>query len=68
VIALGSYYQDMAGRLGKTQRGAPLPSDTVIAPEKLTSYLLLRQARGDKSVFLATAGYTLENSATDQHG
>ena len=22
---LGSYYQDMAGRLGKTQRGAPLP-------------------------------------------
>jgi len=39
-----------------------LPSDTVIAPEKLTSYLLVRQARGDKSVFLATAGYALENS------
>ena len=39
-----------------------LPSDTVIAPEKLTSYLLIRQARGDKSAFLATAGYTLANS------
>ena len=24
---LGSYYQDMAGRLGKTQRGAPLPKE-----------------------------------------
>jgi hypothetical protein len=39
-----------------------LPSDTLIAPEKLTSYLLVRQARGDKSAFLATAGYTREKS------
>jgi len=39
-----------------------LPSDSVIAPEKLTSYLLVTQARGDKSAFLASAGYTLENS------
>jgi hypothetical protein len=39
-----------------------LPGDTVIAPEKLTSYLLVKQARGDKSAFLATAGYTLANS------
>ena len=39
-----------------------LPADSVIAPEKLISYLLIRQARGDKSVFLATAGYTLANS------
>jgi len=39
-----------------------LPSDTVIAPEKLTRYLLVRQARGDKSAFLATAGYTPANS------
>ena len=39
-----------------------LPSDSVIAPEKLISYLLVKQARGDKSAFLATAGYTLENS------
>ena len=34
----------------------------MIAPEKLTSYLLVTQARGDKSAFLASAGYTLENS------
>jgi hypothetical protein len=39
-----------------------LPSDAVIAPEKLTSYLLVKQAHGDKSAFLATAGYTLANS------
>jgi len=39
-----------------------LPGDAIIAPEKLTRYLLVRQARGDKSVFLARAGYTPENS------
>jgi hypothetical protein len=39
-----------------------LPPDSVIAPEKLISYLLVRQTRGDKSAFLATAGYTLANS------
>jgi hypothetical protein len=38
-----------------------LPTDSVIAPEKLTNYLLLRQARGDKSAFLARAGYTTAN-------
>jgi uncharacterized protein DUF6883 len=39
-----------------------LPAETVIAPEKLTNYLLVRQARGDKSAFLARAGYTTSNS------
>jgi hypothetical protein len=39
-----------------------LPDDAIIAPEKLTRYLLVRQARGDKSAFLKRAGYTLENS------
>ena len=38
-----------------------LPADAVIAPEKLTRYLLVRQARGDKSAFLARAGYTAAN-------
>jgi hypothetical protein len=38
-----------------------LPADTVIAPEKVTKYLLVRQARGDKSAFLARAGYTTAN-------
>ena len=38
-----------------------LPADAIIAREKLTRYLLVRQARGDKSVFLAKAGYTLAN-------
>jgi hypothetical protein len=36
-----------------------LPPDAIIAREKLTLYLLVRQARGDKSAFLASAGYTL---------
>jgi len=38
-----------------------LPADAVIALEKLTKYLLVRQARGDKSAFLAQAGYTAAN-------
>jgi hypothetical protein len=33
-----------------------LPPDALIAPEKLVNYLLVKQARGDKSVFLASAG------------
>lgn len=39
-----------------------LPADAVIAKEKLTQYLLLPQARGDKSAFLGQAGYVLENA------
>ena len=39
-----------------------LPADTTIVKDKLTRYLLLLQARGDKSAFLARAGYTLENA------
>ena len=38
-----------------------LPADATIAPEKATKYLLVRQARGDKSAFLARAGYTATN-------
>jgi len=39
-----------------------LPPDTHIANEKLTRYLLVRQVRGDKSQFLARAGYVLANA------
>lgn len=39
-----------------------LPADTAIAEDKLARYLLLPQARGDKSAFLARVGYTLENA------
>ena len=39
-----------------------LPADTTIAEDKLAHYLLLPQARGDKSTFLARAGYTRENA------
>ena len=39
-----------------------LPADTTIAEGKLTRYLLLPQARGDKSTFLARAGYTRGNA------
>lgn len=38
-----------------------LPADSVVEFEKLTKYLLVRQARGDKSAFLARAGYTTAN-------
>lgn len=35
-----------------------LPADAIIARDKFTHYLLVPQARGDKSAFLALAGYT----------
>jgi len=38
-----------------------LPADTIIAPDKITRYLLVPQARGDKSGFLESAGYTPQN-------
>jgi len=38
-----------------------LPSHTLIAPEKLTKYLLVQREFDDKSQFLQHAGYTLEN-------
>ena len=44
-----------------------LPPDAVIAPEKLVNYLLVKQARGDKSVFLASAGYSAANSQQLSH-
>ena len=39
-----------------------LPGDAVIARDKLTRYLLVPQVRGDKSAFLARAGYSLSNA------
>ncbi len=36
-----------------------LPPDTVIAPEKAFRYLLVPRPKGDKSAFLAQAGYDL---------
>ena len=38
-----------------------LPSNALIASEKLTKYLLVKRSVGDKSEFLKQAGYTLEN-------
>ena len=38
-----------------------LPADAMIAREKVIRYLLVRQARGDKSAFLARAGYKIQN-------
>jgi hypothetical protein len=35
-----------------------IPGDAVIMLEMLTTYLLSEQPRGDKSRFLAEAGYT----------
>jgi hypothetical protein len=39
-----------------------LPPDSLILSEKITRYLLVPLARGDKSAFLGRAGYFLENS------
>ena len=44
-----------------------LPADAVIAPEKLTLYLLRWRPEDDKSAFLARAGYTLENPDRLRH-
>ena len=38
-----------------------LPDNSLIAPEKLTQYLLILKKRNDKSKWLAQGGYTLEN-------
>lgn len=38
-----------------------LPKDAAIAKEKLTRYLLVPLPKDDKSKFLASAGYTLDN-------
>ncbi len=38
-----------------------LPLDAVISIQKLRDYLLTEQSRGDKSRFLAQAGYTRNN-------
>ena len=38
-----------------------LPSNALIASEKLTKYLLVKRPVGDKSEFLKQAGYTLDN-------
>lgn len=38
-----------------------LPQDAEIAPEKLSRYLLVKRAVGDKSEFLKRAGYLLDN-------
>ena len=38
-----------------------LPSDALIASEKLTKYLLVKRPVGDKSEFLKQAGYALDN-------
>ncbi len=38
-----------------------IPADAIIAPEKLTRYLLVPLRRSDKSGFLALLGFTLAN-------
>jgi hypothetical protein len=37
-----------------------LPANAMIAREKVTGYLLVRQGRNDKSAFLEKGGYTAE--------
>ncbi|AFY50922.1 hypothetical protein Nos7524_5198 [Nostoc sp. PCC 7524] len=38
-----------------------IPSDAIIADEKITRYLLVPREQDDKSKFLAQAGFTKEN-------
>jgi hypothetical protein len=40
-----------------------LPAAAVIPADKITKYLLVRRPRGDKSAWLNSAGYKLENAA-----
>jgi hypothetical protein len=40
-----------------------IPADAIIPDDKLTRYLLVYQARNDKSRFLAQAGFTQDNPA-----
>ena len=40
-----------------------LPPDTTIAEDKLTRYLLVPLARGDKSAFLTQAGYRQDTAS-----
>jgi len=44
-----------------------LPGDAIISSEKLTHYLLVPQERGDKSAYLAKAGYTQANPEQLEH-
>ena len=39
-----------------------LPDDAIIAPKKLTHFLLAWREENDKSGFLAKAGYAVENA------
>ena len=48
--------RDEEARLGA--QPMRLPADAAISMEKLTNYLLMELPRGDKSRFLAHAGYT----------
>jgi len=41
--------------------GVKLPDDAVVAPEKITRYLLVWRCLDDKSAYLAKGGYSLFN-------
>jgi len=41
-----------------------LPANAIIPREKVTNYLLVPQARGDKSRYLERAGYTPDDDET----
>lgn len=40
---------------------SPMDPDAIIAPDKLSSYLLVSRPLDDKSQFLAQAGFTADN-------
>jgi len=44
-----------------------LPSNALVASEKLTGYLLVKWVVGDKSEFLRQAGYTVNNWQQLEH-
>jgi len=48
--------------VGQNAPSVKLPADTIIAPRKVTEYLLRLRQEDDKSQFLALAGYTLEDA------
>lgn len=44
-----------------------LPQNATIASEKLTKYLLVKRAIGDKSQFLQQGGYTIDHWGQLEH-
>jgi hypothetical protein len=53
----------MLNRTWLSERFMKIPSDALIPPDKITGYLLIPKKSGDKSKYLASAGFDRTNAA-----